>query len=151
MCPRASRRAWLAGAAGWLAAGPRVRAEVPPVREIRRGGMIYRRLGQTDIDVSLLSFGSHTDPRFKKKVEHGNVLLAEGQERRYRLLVWALHRGVNLVDTYESEGQWEHKARLVEAGGSAPGKETLGLLFRQLSIFCLFRMNISEHTRPYLT
>ena len=105
------------------------------MREIRRGGMIYRRLGQTDIDVSLLSFGSHTDPRFKKKVEHGNVLLAEGQERRDRLIARALDRGVNLVDTYESEGQWEPMARLVAAGGSARRNKTLVSLCRQFPMF----------------
>jgi len=36
--------------------------EVPGIRQFRRGGMVDRRLGQTDMDVSLLSFGSHTDP-----------------------------------------------------------------------------------------
>jgi aryl-alcohol dehydrogenase-like predicted oxidoreductase len=83
------------------------------IREISRGGMIYRRLGGTGIDVSLLGFGSHTDPRYKRKIEHGNVLVEEGQRQRDRLIARALDRGVNLVDTYESEGQWEPMARLV--------------------------------------
>lgn len=78
--------------------------------------MIYRQLGKTDLYVSLLSFGSHTDPRDKKKAEHGNVLVEEGQQRRDRLIARALDRGVNLVDTYESEGQWEPMAKLVSGG-----------------------------------
>jgi aryl-alcohol dehydrogenase-like predicted oxidoreductase len=110
MCPRAwSRRAFLAAASA-------VRlAAAPAVKEFRRGGMIYRQLGQTDLYVSLLSFGSHTDPRYKKKVEHGNVLLEEGQQRRDRLIARALDRGVNMIDTYESEGQWEPVANLVRS------------------------------------
>lgn len=118
MCPRSSRRAFLAGAAGWAGshALPGFAASVPPVREIRRGGMVYRQLGQTGIYVSLLSFGSHTDPQYKKKVTNGNVLLDEGQSRRDRLIAAALDRGVNLVDTYESEGQWDPMARLVRGG-----------------------------------
>ena len=71
MCPRSTRRAFLAAA---LAARHSYADTIPKIREIRRGGMIYRQLGQTDINVSLLSFGSHTDPRYKKKVENGNVL-----------------------------------------------------------------------------
>jgi aryl-alcohol dehydrogenase-like predicted oxidoreductase len=112
MCPRASRRAFLGAAAG-AAVAP---AAVPAVREIRRGGMIYRQLGQTDVYVSLLSFGSHTDPRYKQKATHGNVLAADGQQRRDRLIARALDLGVNLVDTYESEGQWAPMSRLVSAG-----------------------------------
>jgi aryl-alcohol dehydrogenase-like predicted oxidoreductase len=117
MCPRQTRRAFLAGAAGLAAAGvlPGA-AAIPPVREIRRGGMIYRQLGHTDMYVSLLSFGSHTDPRYKKKVENGNVLVEEGQARRDRLIASALDRGVNMVDTYENEGQWDPMARVVRGG-----------------------------------
>ncbi|MCZ2148927.1 MAG: aldo/keto reductase [Bryobacterales bacterium] len=118
MCPRQSRRAFLAGAAGLAAARvlPGATAAISPVREIRRGGMIYRQLGHTDLYVSLLSFGSHTDPRYKKKVENGNVLVEEGQARRDRLIASALDRGVNMVDTYENEGQWDPMARLVRGG-----------------------------------
>lgn len=137
MCPRSSRRAFLTGAAGWLTAGarPSYADTLAPVREIRRGGMVYRQLGQTDLYVSLLSFGSHTDPRFKKKVEHGNVLLEEGQTRRDRLIARALDRGVNLVDTYESEGQWEPMARLVKGNGSARRDRVLVSLCRQFPMF----------------
>ena len=51
------------------------------VREFRRGGMVYRRLGETDVYVSLLSFGSHTDPAYKRLVAGGAVLNEEGQSR----------------------------------------------------------------------
>ncbi len=104
---------------GLLAAGlgtaclPTVSLAEPP-REFQRGGMTYRRLGQTGLDVSLLSLGSHTDPTFKRKVQFGNVLSEEGQARRDRLAARALDLGVNLIDTYESEGQWEPVARLVK-------------------------------------
>ena len=77
--------------------------------------MIYRRLGRTDLYPSLLSFGSHTDPAFKRKVERGTVLTEEGQARRDRLLTRALDLGVNMVDTYESDGQWDHVARVVKS------------------------------------
>src|SRR5687767_5367279 len=109
-----SRRAFLAAAAGAPAAiaAPAV---VSPVAELRRGGMIYRRLGQTDLYPSLLSFGSHTDPAYKRKVTHGTVLTEEGQARRDRLLTRALDLGVNMVDVYESEGQWEHVARVAKS------------------------------------
>lgn len=118
MCPRSSRRTFLARAAGLASAVtlPGLAASPPPVREIRRSGMVYRELGRTGLYVSLLSFGSHTDPRHKKKVEHGNILVEEGQTRRDRLIASALDRGVNMVDTYESEGQWEPMARLVRGG-----------------------------------
>jgi aryl-alcohol dehydrogenase-like predicted oxidoreductase len=108
-----TRRAFLAAAAGAPAALAGTEA-VAPVAEFRRGGMIYRRLGQTDLHVSLLSFGSHTDPAYKRKVTLGNVLTEEGQGRRDRLLSRALDLGVNMVDTYENEGQWEHVARVVK-------------------------------------
>ncbi|MBM3734162.1 MAG: aldo/keto reductase [Acidobacteria bacterium] len=103
------RRAFLASAAGAALAGT-----VPPVREIRRGGMTYRQLGHTDLYVSLLSFGSHTDPRYKQKAGQGNILTPDGQAMRDRLIARAFDRGVNMLDTYESEGQWEHAARVLK-------------------------------------
>lgn len=113
MCPRSSRRAFLKRIA---AASALPAFAAPQIREIRRGGMVYRQLGSTDMYVSLLSFGSHTDPRYKKKVETGNILVEEGQSRRDRLIAAALDRGINLVDTYENEGQWNPMARLVKGG-----------------------------------
>jgi aryl-alcohol dehydrogenase-like predicted oxidoreductase len=84
-----------------------------PIREFRRGGMLYRRLGRTDLFVSVLSFGSHTDPAFKGPATQGNMLSQDGQARRNRQLARAFDFGVNMVDTYENEGQWEPVARLV--------------------------------------
>jgi aryl-alcohol dehydrogenase-like predicted oxidoreductase len=109
-----SRRAFLAAAAG-VPASTAAPASVAPLPEVRRGGMVYRRLGQTDLYPSLLSFGSHTDPAFKRKATHGTVLTEEGQARRDRLLSHALDAGVNMVDVYESEGQWEPVARVIKA------------------------------------
>jgi len=86
-----------------------------PVREYERGGMLYRRLGHTDLFVSALSFGSHTDPDFKKQAKHGNVLTEEGQARRDRQLARAFDMGVNMVDTYENMGQWGPVARVVKS------------------------------------
>jgi len=109
-----SRRTFLTVAAGSPVALLAAPAEPRALPQFRRGGMIYRRLGQTDLYPSLLSLGSHTDPAFKRKVAHGTVLTEEGQARRDRLLSRALDLGVNLVDTYESDGQWEHVARVVK-------------------------------------
>lgn len=86
-----------------------------PVREIRRGGMVYRRLGQTDLYPSLLAFGAHTDTAYKlpvKGVVGSSMLNAEGQVRRDRQVAHALDLGLNLVDAYMTEGQWEPLARL---------------------------------------
>lgn len=85
-----------------------------PIDQFRRAGMLYRRLGNSELFVSALSFGSHTDPAFKKPAEYGHVLTAEGQARRDRQIARAFDLGVNLVDTYENEGQWEPVARLVQ-------------------------------------
>jgi len=83
-------------------------------REYRRGGMVYRALGRTGMDVSLLSFGSHTDPADRVKAGQGKtVLTAAGQARRDRIIDRALDRGVNLLDVYDSEGQWEPAAKLL--------------------------------------
>ena len=114
----ATRREFLAAcSAGLLARGPFAAAgefQKPAAGEFRRGGMVYRRLGQTDMDVSLLSFGSHTDPADRRRAGHGKtVLTAEGQARRDRIIAHAFDLGVNLLDVYASEGQWEPAARLV--------------------------------------
>ncbi len=85
----------------------------PPnmIREFSRGGMRYRRLGTTDVFVSQLSFGSHTDPAFKVT---GGGLSSEGQKRRDRQIARAMDLGVNMVDTYENARQWEPMARLIK-------------------------------------
>jgi len=109
-----TRRDFLAGgAAGLVRAG----AETPPApREFQRAGMVYRRLGQTGMDISVLSFGSHTDPvdRVRTSPPRKNVLTGEGQARRDRIISRAFDLGVNLLDVYEEEGQWEPAARLVK-------------------------------------
>jgi len=84
-----------------------------PIREFSRGGMLYRRLGHSDLYVSLLSFGSHTNPAFKQRAKHGRELNEEGQALRDRRIAKAFDFGVNMVDTYENAGQWEPMARLV--------------------------------------
>jgi aryl-alcohol dehydrogenase-like predicted oxidoreductase len=84
------------------------------VPEYRRGGMVYRRLGQTGLDVSLLAFGSHTDPSDRVRAGPDKTVLTEqGQARRDRIIARAFDLGVNLLDVYETEGQWEPAARLV--------------------------------------
>lgn len=100
-----TRRTFLGGCAGAL---------LNAAPEYQRGGMVYRRLGRTGMDVSLLSFGSHTDPRDRIKVARNKtVLTPEGQVRRDRMIDRAFDLGVNLLDVYESEGQWEPAAKLV--------------------------------------
>ncbi len=92
--------AWSAGAAG---------------TEFRRGGMTYRNLGKTGLNVSLLAFGSHTDPADRIPAGPGKtVLTAAGQARRDRIISRACDLGVNLLDVYDTEGQWEPAARLVK-------------------------------------
>ena len=118
-------------------------ATVPPVAQFRRGGMIYRRLGQTDLYPSLLSFGSHTDPTFKQKAANGTVLTAEGQSRRDKLVSRALDLGVNMVDTYESDGQWDHVAKVVKSRR----KTTLVSICRQFPMFV--GENIERAARLY--
>ena len=120
-----SRRQFLVNStAGALAAGFVAGRVLPAAaadshREHRRGGMLYRRLGQTDLFVSCLAFGSHIDPAFKERTEHGHALNEEGQKRRDRHIAKALDYGVNLVDTYEDAGQWVPLARLVQAKRAA--------------------------------
>jgi aryl-alcohol dehydrogenase-like predicted oxidoreductase len=113
---KTTRRAFLeACALGLVTLDSSTGNEVPGVRQYRRGGMVYRRLGQTDIDVSLLSFGSHTDPADRRPAGPDKTsLTAEGQARRDRIIARAFDLGVNLLDVYDSEGQWEPVARLVQ-------------------------------------
>ena len=97
---------------------PRTASAVAPTvvttGEFRRGGMVYRPLGKTGLNVSLLAFGSHTDRAYKVRGGIRNVLNAEGQARRDRQISLAMDRGVNLIDVYEHEGQWEPLARLLK-------------------------------------
>jgi aryl-alcohol dehydrogenase-like predicted oxidoreductase len=82
--------------------------------EFQRGGMVYRRLGRTDLYPSLLAFGSHTDPADRLPTGPAEtVLTAAGQARRDRMLAHAFDLGVNLLDVYADMGQWEPAARLV--------------------------------------
>ncbi len=113
MEPRLTRRGFLGGGAGALLAG-RAPAESASIEEYRRGGMTYRRLGRTDLYPSLLSFGSHTDPADRVKAPNGTVLTPRGQARRDAIIARAFDRGVNLLDVYASEGQWEPAARMVK-------------------------------------
>jgi len=84
------------------------------VKEYRRGGMYYRRLGRTDLWLSLLSFGSHTCPADKLRLADDKTALTEaGQRRRDRLIERALDLGVNLLDVYDNDSQWEPVARLI--------------------------------------
>jgi len=82
--------------------------------EFRRGGMVYRPLGKTGINVSILCFGSHTDRAYKLAGGIRNVLNAEGQARRDRQISKALDLGVNILDVYEHEGQWEPLSKLLK-------------------------------------
>jgi aryl-alcohol dehydrogenase-like predicted oxidoreductase len=109
-----TRRNFLAGsAAGLLASEARLWGGPQKAIEFRRGGMTYRRLGQTDLFPSLLSFGSHTDPADREKAPNGTVLTAAGQARRDQIVAHAFDLGVNLIDVYSNEGQWEPAARSV--------------------------------------
>ncbi len=83
------------------------------IREYRRGGMLYRRLGGTDLFVSALSFGSHINPAHRIGAKHGSTLDEKGQARRDRHIAKSMDYGVNMVDTYENAGQWQPMARLV--------------------------------------
>ena len=114
-----SRRKFLGQCAGLLAGGlvgaPHAAAVDPePIRAYRRGGMLYRRLGQTDLFLSALSFGSHTNPTYRVSTKYGSALNDEGQARRDRHIAKALDLGVNMVDVYENAGQWEPMARLAK-------------------------------------
>jgi len=115
MAPHVTRRDFLGGcAAGLLAHQAANGREGSAPEEYRRAGMTYRRLGRTDLYPSLLSFGSHTDPADRVKAPNGTVLTPQGQARRDRIVARAFDLGVNLLDVYASEGQWEPAARMVK-------------------------------------
>lgn len=84
------------------------------VQEYRRGGMVYRRLGATDLFVSLLGFGSHIDRRFRMRGPLGSQLTEEGQAHRDRRILRAIDLGINLFDVYAHAGQWDPMARAVK-------------------------------------
>ena len=84
------------------------------VAEYRRGGMVYRRLGKTDLWPSLLSFGSHTDPADRVPAgPDATVLSTAGQARRDHIIAHAFDMGVNTLDIYADMGQWEPAARFL--------------------------------------
>jgi len=118
-----TRRDFLAMSGGAIALGGMATpawsaVELPLVPEITRGGMIYRKLGQTDMYPSLLSFGSHTDHAYWVKTSWGTMLSEEGQKRRDRHILHGLDLGVNLFDLYEHEGQWEPIKRVLGSNRS---------------------------------
>jgi aryl-alcohol dehydrogenase-like predicted oxidoreductase len=99
------------------AAPPAAAPETAPTiatGEFRRGGMVYRPLGSTGMNLSLLAFGSHTDRAYKLRGGIRNVLNPDGQARRDRQISLAMDMGVNLIDVYEHEGQWEPLAKLLK-------------------------------------
>jgi len=99
------------------AAPPAAAPETAPANapgEFRRGGMVYRPLGSTGMNLSLLAFGSHTDRAYKLRGGIRNVLNTDGQARRDRQISLAMDMGVNLIDVYEHEGQWEPLAKLLK-------------------------------------
>lgn len=100
---RCSRRRFLACAA----ASPPTLAAYSPAKEYRRGGMLYRRLGKTDLYLSAIGFGSHTNPTFRVADPRGSRLTDPGQALRNRQIDVALDRGLNLFDVYEDASQWQ--------------------------------------------
>ena len=114
-----SRRMLLQQGAGLALAGAttaQLLADDPTrrIQSYQRGGMLYRRLGRTDLFISTLSFGSHINPGHRIRGKQGSQLDEQGQLRRDRHISKALDYGVNMVDTYENAGQWEPMARLVK-------------------------------------
>jgi aryl-alcohol dehydrogenase-like predicted oxidoreductase len=89
-----------------------VRAQTQ-IREMHRGGMLYRRLGKSDLFVSALGFGSHTDPRYRQPDPKGSRLSEEGQTLRDHQLETAIDLGLNLIDVYDDASQWNPAAKVV--------------------------------------
>jgi len=116
--PCLSRRRFIQYTALGLAASALPRSQLIAAStapgEFWRGGMAYRPLGRTGLNLSLLAFGSHTDRAYKLRGGIRNVLSEEGQVRRDRQISRALDLGVNFVDVYEHEGQWEPLAKLLK-------------------------------------
>ena len=113
-----SRRQFLRHGGGLVAASATgsviLAADQPaPIREYRRGGMLYRQLGDTDLHLSALSFGSHINPALRVAAKSGGTLSEQGQAARDRHISKAIDYGVNMVDTYENAGQWQPLSRLV--------------------------------------
>ena len=112
-----SRRQFLQYSAAGLAASCLSRkawgATTAVPGEFRRGGMLYRPLGKTGMNVSVLAFGSHTDRAYTIKGGIRNLLNAEGQVRRDRQISRAMDLGVNFIDVYEHMGQWEPLAKML--------------------------------------
>jgi len=89
-------------------------AAVPVTTEFRRGGMVFRPLGKTGLNLSIMGFGSHTDRAYNQPGGIRSVLSAEGQSRRDRQISKALDLGINFLDVYEHMGQWEPLAKLLK-------------------------------------
>ena len=132
----------LALAAGVSGACSFPTAAAEPILEYRRGGMLYRRLGATDLFLSALSFGSHINPSHRIGAKHGSMLDEKGQARRDRHISKAIDYGVNMVDTYENAGQWKPMAQLVRARR----EKTLVSICRQFPNFV--GKNIDDAARP---
>lgn len=88
-------------------------ARPQPIREYFRGGMRYRRLGNTGIFVSALGFGAHTDYQLRVRGPGGPGLTKEYQRIRTRETDRAIDLGFNVVDVYDEARQWEPLAKLV--------------------------------------